>query len=206
MVEVKFILFALILISCTQKKNTSTANKEKIKKEVSYQTELDYSSEFIEYFKEQQIGLKGDSILVSVNDEIEIYRIPQYIKRGNSQVFVSKSGSTIKIKQVNYTDIQFTIFYNNQKITGIATIPHYFYFGSETTEFSDGEYLITKYFVRSSSIQCIDYIGLGNLNILNENTEEIYATIEMSGHGCEELLNGLTNEKLKKEKKLADER
>ena len=185
------------MISCEQKANkTDKIDRKESQKDTVIQ-KPEYSDEFIAYFQKSGSTMKGDSIIMVIDSAPEIVRIPQHIKKNNEITFASDNGQTISIRQINFTDVQFTITYNGQQIDGEATLLPHFYLGTETVEFSDGEYFLTKYFATTSSNHCIDYIGLGNQNILNDESEMLYALVSMSGGGCENELRELSNRKLK---------
>lgn len=156
----------------------------------------DYSEEFQEYFHKSNLTLKGDSILFPKEAGNEAILIPNYIPNSQDMKFGSGSGNSIIIRQINYTDIEFKIKYNNQNYSGKASLFPHFYLGMETVVFSDGEYIITHYYVTETDNSCLDFIGLGNQNIAEENLENVYALISVSGDTCEDELNKLTNKKL----------
>ena len=193
----QIIFVILILNSCKNTENKVEEIDVKNRQDSVIQ-QTDYSIEFFDYFQKDQTMLKGDSIIITLDGNTEIIQIPQYITRNNTATFSSNRGQTIRIKQINYTDIEFKITYENKEFSGQATLLPQFYFGSETVNFKNGEYLLTKYFVTKTNNPCLDYIGLGNQNIINSETEELYAVVSMAGGDCENELIELTNEKLKK--------
>lgn len=156
----------------------------------------DYSEEFLKHFQESKLTLKGDSILFPVETDSAIVLIPEYIPKNQNLIFESENGKSISIRQLNYTDIEFAIQYDEQKFNGKASLFPHFYLGMETVGFSDGEYIITHYYVTETDNPCLDFIGLGNQNIAEENPENVYALVSVSGDTCEDELNELTNKKL----------
>lgn len=193
------ILIAILAFSSceqwTKKENNLDLNQIQLDSNIQQE---EYSTEFIDYFQKNNMTLKGNSIKISNDNGKEIIQIPEYIEKNSKVVFTSRNEQTITIRYINYTDIEFKISYSDEQIEGQATLLPHFYLGTETVEYSDGEYLITKYFVTTSSNPCIDYIGLGNQNITYDEPEELYAMVALSGGGCENELEGLTNQKLKK--------
>lgn len=157
----------------------------------------DYSEEFQKHFQESKLTLKGDSILFPAETDSAIVLIPDYIPKNQNVKFESENGNSIIIRQLNYTDIEFAIQYDEQKFNGKASLLPHFYLGMETVGFSDGEYIITHYYVTETDNPCLDFIGLGNQNIAEENPENVYALVSVSGDTCEDELNELTNKKLK---------
>lgn len=179
------IILVLIQFSCTQKQN----DKSKMP--------LEYSEEFKSYFEKSNLTLKSDSITFPKESGIEdVVIIPSYIPRKKSISFESETKDFITITQINYTDIEFAINYLGDQIQGKASLYPQFYRGFETIVFSDGEYIINYYYVTDCDNECIDFIGLGNINIAKESPENVYAMISVSGGVCENELNNLTNKKL----------
>tara|TARA_R110002096_G_scaffold409363_1_gene608719 strand:- start:516 stop:1031 length:516 start_codon:yes stop_codon:yes gene_type:complete len=157
----------------------------------------DYSEEFLEHFRESKLKLKGDSILFPKEADSAIVLIPEYIPIKQKVRFESENGNSITIRQLNYTDIVFEIHYDNKKFNGKASLSAHFYLGMETVGFSDGDYIITYYNVTETDNPCLDFIGLGDQNIAEEDPENVYALVSVSGDTCEDELNELTNKKLK---------
>jgi len=159
---------------------------------------MDYSEEFLDYFKNSDLTLKSDSVIFPKESGIEdVVIIPSYIPRNKSVSFKSESEDYISINQVNYTDIEFVINYLGEKTHGKASLAPQFYRGFETIAFSDGEYVINYYYVTECDNPCLYFIGLGNENIAKENPENVYAMVSVSGGTCENELNNLANKKLK---------
>jgi hypothetical protein len=167
----------------THERGTSTVN--------------DYSKEFLEYFEKSKLTLKSDSILLPIEADSAIILIPKYIPKNRNVTFESDKGNSVTIRQINYTDLEFTIEYKGETFNGKASLSPYFHMGMETVGFSDGEYIITHYYVTETDNSCIDFIGLGNQNISEENSENVYALVSVSGGTCEDELNELTNKKLR---------
>lgn len=189
---IKIVLVVLILDSCGQRQkmdanllDTYTIN------------ETAYSEEFLEHFQNSKMTLKGDSILFPAKADSAIVLIPYYISKNQDVRFESENGNSITLRQINYTDIEFQIQYDDQKFNGRASLFPHFYLGIETVGFSDGEYIITHYYVTETDNPCIDFIGLGNQNIAKENPENVYAIVSVSGDTCIDELKELTNKKLK---------
>lgn len=153
-----------------------------------------YSEEFQKHFQENSLTLKADTILFP---DSSIVLIPEYIPKNQDVTFESGEGDLIVVRQINYTDIEFEIQYNDQKYKGKASLFPHFYLGMETVGFSDGEYVITHYYVTETENPCLDFIGLGNQNIAEEGSENVYALVSVSGDTCEDELSELTNKKLK---------
>ena len=107
----------------------------------------DYSKEFQEHFNESSMTLKGDSILFPKEVGNEGVLIPNYIPKNQVVRFETENGNSISIRQINYTDIEFEIHYFDKKYSGKASLLPHFYLGMETVGFSDGEYVITHYYV-----------------------------------------------------------
>lgn len=187
----------LILSSCGQKQNETKETPTRTTVQRSNSTVSDYSEEFLNHFLESKLTLKGDSILFPAETDSMIVFIPEYIPKNQNVRFESENGNSITIRQLNYTDIEFTIQYDEQKFNGKASLFPHFYLGMETVRFSDGEYIITHYYVTETDNPCLDFIGLGNQNIAEENSENVYALVSVSGDTCEDELNELTNKKLK---------
>jgi len=145
--------------------------------------------------------LKGDSILFPEEVDSAVVIIPEYIPRKQYVTFESENGNSISLRQINYTDIEFEIQYYDSKFKGKASLFPKFYLGMETVGFSDGEYIITHYYVTETDNPCLYFIGLGNQNISEENSEEVYMIVAVSGNNCKNELKELTNKKLKKRKK-----
>jgi len=165
---------------------------------VSFQsTSINYSEAFQKHFQENNLTLKADTILFPADADSAVVLIPEYIPKNQNITFESRNGSLITIRQINYTDIEFEIQYHDQKYKGKASLFPHFYLGMETVGFSDGEYVITHYYVTETDNPCLDFIGLGNQNIAKENPENVYALVSVSGDTCEDELNELTNKKLK---------
>lgn len=157
----------------------------------------DYSEEFQKHFHESDMTLKGDSILFPKEAGNEVVLIPKYIPKNQDVRFETENGKSISIRQINYTDIEFKIEYNEQVFSGKASILPHFYLGMETVGFSEGEYVITHYYVTETDNPCLDFIGLGNQNIAEEKSENVYALISVSGDTCADELSEMTNKKLK---------
>jgi len=194
---IKISLSVLILSSCGQKKNEDKENPTRVKVQISNSNVSDYSEEFHNHFQESKLTLKEDSILFPGEKDSMIALIPEYIPRNQNVKFEAENGSSITIRQINYTDIEFEIEYNDEKFRGKASLFPYFYLGMETVGFSDGEYMITHYYVTETDNFCLDFIGLGNQNIAKDKSENVYALVSVSGDSCEDELNALTNKKLK---------
>ena len=190
-------LTVLIFSSCGQKQNEKEASSTKISDETPFLIERDYSEEFLEQFQNSNLTLKGDSIMFPIEAGSEVVLIPEYIPKNEEIRFESESGSSITIRQINYTDIEFKIQYNDQNYSGKASLFPHFHLGMETVGFSDGEYIITHYYVTETDNSCLDFIGLGNQNIAEENSENVYALVSVSGDTCKGELNELTNKKIK---------
>lgn len=193
------ILTILILSSCGHVQNEKKQGLTKTTVENSITTLTDYSEEFVKHFQESGLTLKGDSILIPAPSEegTEVVLIPKYILENQKAIFETNNGYSITIRQLNHTDIEFTIQYDDQKYKGKASLFPHFYLGMETVGFSDGEYVITHYYVTESDNPCLDFIGLGNQNIAEESSQNVYALVSVSGDNCEDELNELTNKKLK---------
>ena len=163
------------------------------------QEQKNYSDEFLRYFDKRSITLKSDSILF---DELgsELVTIPQYIPKNKKVKFGTKKGSSITIRQVNYTDIEFEIINNDEIFKGNASLSPNFHLGMETVGFSDGEYIITYYYITEADNSCIYSIGLGNQNIAKESSEDVYALVSLLD-GCEGKLNEIKDVKLRKDGK-----
>ncbi|WP_291726467.1 hypothetical protein [Bernardetia sp.] len=163
-------------------------------KSVSFQSiSSNYSEEFQNHLQESNLILKADTILFP---DSSIVLIPKYITNDQEVIFKSESGNLITIQQINYTDIEFEIQYHDQNYKGKASLSPYFYLGMETVGFSEGEYVITHYYVTETNNSCLDFIGLGNQNIAKENSENVYALVSVSDDTCKDELNELTNKKL----------
>jgi hypothetical protein len=116
---------------------------------------------------ENNMILKDDSIVILRNSGAEIFQIPIYIMRDSTIVFSTGKNQSISVKQINYSEIKFSISFGNEKVEGRASLLPHFYLGSETIGLSDGEYYITKYFVTESTNQCIDHKGIDDQNSCN---------------------------------------
>lgn len=163
---------------------------------ISEDTHL-YSAEFLEQFQNSLMTLKGDSILFPSEADSAIVLIPNYIPKNQDIRFESENGNSITLRQINYTDIEFEIQYDDQKFNGKASLFPKFYLGMETVGLSDGEYIISHYYVTETDNPCLDFIGLGNQNISEENPENVYALVAVSGDNCKDELQELTYKKLK---------
>ncbi len=194
---IQITLAVLILSSCGHRQNKATDNSKVIPNDTSTRVETGYSLEFLEYFQNSEMTLKGDSIIFPVEADSVIVLIPEYIPKNQDIKFESENGNSITLRQVNYTDIEFEIQYDDQKFSGKASLPPHFHLGMETVEFSDGEYIITHYYVTETDNPCIDFIGLGNQNISEENPENVYALVAVSGGNCQDEFKELTYKKLK---------
>lgn len=159
----------------------------------------DYSEDFLKHFDESNLTLKSDSILFPETSGVNPLFIPVFLSKNQEVKFEDEDeeGNSITARQINYTDIEFSIEYENQVFNGKASLSPHFYLGMESVGFSDGEYEITHYYVIETEFGCIDYIGLGNQNIAKEHIENVYALISVSGDSCENVLSKLINKKLK---------
>ena len=193
----QIILTILILNSCGQKQNEKKDLSIDRKVESSNSMMPEYSEEFLKHFNESNSAIKGDSIVFPKEAGSLVVLIPNYIPKNKDVKFKTADGNSITIRQVNYTDIEFLIQHDNEKFKGKASLYPHFYLGMETVGFTDGEYIVTNYYVTESDNPCLDLIGLGNQNIAEENPENVYALISVSGDNCEDELNKLTNKKLK---------
>jgi hypothetical protein len=194
---IQFILTVLILSSCGQKQNEKKALLIETKTESHYSTESEYSKEFLKQFQNSALSLKEDTIYYPAEADSAIVLIPKYIPKNQDIKFESKNGQSITIQQINYTDIEFEIEYEDKKFNGKASLYPRFHLGMETVGFSDGEYIITHYYVTETDYSCIDFIVLGNQNIAEEESENVYALVSVSDDTCEDELNEMTNKKLK---------
>lgn len=185
------------LVSCGHQQTLKEEHQSKTMPESSISTVTNYSDEFFKYFQQNKLTLKGDSIVIPGEVDSTIVLIPRYIPQNRNVIFESDNGNSITLRQINYTDIVFIIQSDSQKFHGKASLSPNFYLGMETTAFSDGEYLITYYYVIETDNPCLDFIGLGNQNIAEEKREYVYAMLSVSGDSCENELNELTNKKLK---------
>lgn len=88
--------------------------------------------------------LKDDSIVIPRNSGAEVFQIPTYIRRDSTIVFSTGKNQSISVKQINYSEIKFSISFGNEKVEGLASLLPHFYLGSETIGLSGGEYYITK--------------------------------------------------------------
>ena len=194
---IQIILTILILNSCGQKQNEKKDLSIETKVESSNSMVSEYSEEFLKHFHESNLALKDDSIVFPKEAGSLVVLIPNYIPKNKDVIFKTADGNSITIRQINYTDIEFLIQYDNQEFKGKASLFPHFYLGMETVGFSDGEHIITHYYVTETDNPCLDFIGLGNQNIAEENPENVYALISVSGDTCADELNKLTNKKLK---------
>jgi hypothetical protein len=157
-----------------------------------------YSAEFLKHFQKNiEITLKGDSILFPEEADSAIVLIPEYIPKNQDIRFVTENGHSMTLRQINYTDLAFEIQYDRQKFKGNASLKPRFYLGMETVEFADGEYIITHYYVTETDNPCLNFIGLGNQNIAEEGSENVYALVSVSGNTCEDELKEMAYKKLK---------
>lgn len=166
------------------------------KDSISVAKEL-YSTDFLKQFQNSEMTLTGDSILFPAEADSAIILIPEYIPKNQDIRFESENGNSITLRQINYTDLEFEIQYDDQIFNGKASLFPNFYLGMETIGFSDGEYIITHYYITESDNPCLDFIGLGNQNISEEKPENVYALVAVLGDNCEDELKELTNKKLK---------
>ena len=188
-----YIFTLLLLVSCQSSDSISVDTTEQ--QEMTSNVSIDYSEEFKEYFDKSEITLTSDSIIFP-DSSAPIVLIPRLINKNVDILFESPQGHSITVKQVNYTDLEFSIKYNDKEYNGKASLAPQFHLGSESTQFTDGEYYITPYFVTETDNTCLDYIALGNQNIINDSTEMTYAMIAVSGDTCEDELKELTDKKL----------
>lgn len=196
---IPIVLTVLILNSCGQKQNEKKDLSIETKTESYYSTKSEYSKEFLKEFQNSTLTLKGDTIYYPAEAGSAIVLIPKYIPKNQDIKFESKNGQSITIRQINYTDIEFEIEYGDQKFNGKASLYPKFHIGRETIVFSDGEYKITRYYVTETNNPCLNFIGIGNKNIAEENFEDVYVLVSVSGDNCQDELNELTYKKLKKE-------
>lgn len=194
---IQITLAVLILSSCGQRQDETTETDEATSIDTSTRIGTEYSEEFLEHFQTNEMTLKGNLILFPAEADSAIVLIPEYIPKNQDVKFESENGSSITLRQINYTDIEFEIQYDDQKYSGKASLLPNFYLGMETVGFSDGEYVITHYYVTETDNSCLDFIGLGNQDITKENPENVYALVSVSGDTCEDELNKLKNKKLK---------
>lgn len=135
-----------------------------------------YYQEFFDNFKNSEILLRSDSLLIPVNDTFEVVLLPTQLTLNKQYTFVDKEGTqNIKIKRTNYTDIEFEINYKEQLTTGKASISPYFYLGAESIGTSEGEFWVSQYFVTELSTDCLYIIGIGNQDIAEEHPTNLYA-------------------------------
>lgn len=194
---IQIILTVLILSSCGQKQNEKKGLSIETKSESYYSIEPEYSKEFLKQFQNSSLTLNGDTIQYPAEADSAIVLIPKYIPKNQDIKFESKNGQSITLRQINYTDIEFKIEYGDQEFNGKASLYPRFHLGMETVGFSEGEYIITHYYITETDNPCLDFIGLGNQNIAEENPEDVYVLVSVSGDTCEDELNELTNKKLK---------
>lgn len=194
---IQITIAVLILSSCGRNQNKETATNYVVSKDIVTSAETAYSEEFLKHFQNSVMTLRGDSILFPATADTAIVFIPEYIPKNQDIRFESENGNSITLRQINYTDIEFEIQCDDQKCNGKASLFPKFYLGMETVGFSDGEYIITHYYVTETDNPCLDFIGLGNQNISEENPEDVYALIAVSGDNCQDELKELAYKKLK---------
>ena len=194
---IQITIAVLILSSCGLNLNKETETNYVDSKDTVPSGDAAYSAEFLKEFQNSSITLRGDSILFPAEADSAIILIPEYIPKNQDIRFESENGNSIIIRQLNYTDLEFEIQYNDSRFHGKASLFPKFYMGMETVGFSDGEYIITHYYITETDNPCIDFIGLGNQNISEENPEDVYALVSVSGDNCKNPLKELTYKKLK---------
>ncbi|MGV8137782.1 MAG: hypothetical protein AB2L20_21445 [Mangrovibacterium sp.] len=146
-------------------------------------TDQNYSQEFIDNFKNSEILLRSDSLLIPVNDTFEVVLLPTQLTLNKQYTFVDKEGNqNLKVKRTNYTDIEFEINYKEQLTTGKASISPQFYFGAESVETSEGAFWISQYFVTESTTNCLYLIGIGNQSISEEHPTNLYAYLDFESN------------------------
>ena len=195
--SIQIILAALILISCRQNQNQKNASSAEATFVRSTSIESEYSEEFVKYFHQSNLILKGDSIVFPKEAGSEVVLIPSYIPKNTDVRFTTVDGNSITIRQINFTDIEFSIRHDEQEFKGKASLDPLFHLGMETVEFSDGEFVVTHYHVTETENSCLEVISLGNQNIAEKIPGNVYALISVSGDACEDELGKLTNKRLK---------
>ena len=127
---------------------------------------------------------------------IEVVLIPKYIPKTKTSDLRQKMENQFPFgRQTILTSnlkLNITSKYSAERLLFTT-----FLFRDETVGFSKGEYVITHYYVTETDNPCLDFIGLGNQNIAEEKSENVYALISVSGDTCADELSEMTNKKLK---------
>jgi len=123
-------------------------------------------------------------------------KAPVYIQMDSTVVFSPNNEHILSIRQTTDTSIWFSLTTGNDTIKGRARLHPHYNLGAETVSFSEGTYYIHQYFVYESNNPCLYYVGIGDQNVVAEETEEIYAVIGLIGDNCDPELVQMAGKKL----------
>ncbi|MFW5887778.1 MAG: hypothetical protein ACOCUH_03165 [Bacteriovoracia bacterium] len=154
-------IIIVILVSCGNKKENS---------------QTDYSDKFYMTITNSGIELRNDSLLFPVESGMEEpILIPTFLTLENEYHFLSGNGLTLKLKRINFTDIEYKLQSEKLIESGIASLCPTFYLGAESVETSEGEFWVTDYEVEDSKF--IKTIRIGNEGLSDEIVEDVYVYV-----------------------------
>jgi len=152
------IITIVTLVSCENKKEN---------------TQTDYSNDFYETITNSGIELRNDSLIFPIESGIEEpILIPTFLTLENEYDFLSENGLKLKLKRINFTDIEYNLQGEELIESGIASLRPTFYLGAESVGTSEGEFWVTDYVVENS--KNINTIKIGNEGLTDEFVREVY--------------------------------
>lgn len=155
------IITVVVLVSCDNK----TGNNQ-----------TDYSDNFYTTIKNSGIELRKDSLLFPVESGIEEpILIPTILILKKEYDFLSETGLKLKLKRINFTDIEYKLQGDELDENGIVSLRPTFYLGAESVETSEGGFWVTDYVVVDSKF--IRTIKIGNEGFSDDVVEDVYVHV-----------------------------
>mgnify|MGYP005753966569 FL=1 len=149
-----------------------------------------YSNEIVDYVDSMGVALTGsedhgftlqkDSVVAVKNDSTYyILRFPTGLEKGVVYSFQNESNAKLRIKKLNYTDIEITINKGSETYKSIASIKLDFFQEQKFIEIKS-----TQYEVRSFNLKINESLGTLLISI---HEEPRFASIQLKEDYCEQL-------------------